>query len=51
MKKKAITWDETTLNDYLECPKKFIPGTTMILKDIKEDQDRRDLIAFLATLK
>nr|XP_012219845.1 PREDICTED: cytochrome c, testis-specific-like [Linepithema humile] len=51
MKKKAIIWDENTLNDYLECPKKFIPGTKKSFYGIKKSEDRRDLIAFLATLK
>lgn len=51
MKEKAIVWDEKTLNDYLEFPKKFIPGTKMVFPGIKRAEDRRDLIAFLATMK
>jgi len=50
MKEKAIVWDEKTLNAYLEFPNKFIPGTKMFY-GVKKAEDRRDLIAFLATLK
>ncbi|XP_011862362.1 PREDICTED: cytochrome c-like [Vollenhovia emeryi] len=51
MKEKAIIWDEKTLNDYLEFPHKFLPGTTMAFYGVKKAKDRRDLIAFLTTLK
>ncbi|GAB1865914.1 Cytochrome c [Camponotus japonicus] len=51
MKEKAVVWDEKSLNDYLEFSKKFVPGTKKAFHDIKKAEDRRDLIAFLATLK
>lgn len=51
MKDKAVVWDEKTLNDYLEFPKKFVPGTKMAFYGLKKAEDRSDLIAFLATLK
>ncbi|KYM85198.1 Cytochrome c-1, partial [Atta colombica] len=51
MKEKAIVWNEKTLNDYLEVPKKFVPGTSMAFSGVKKTEDRNDLIAFLATLK
>ncbi|KAF7405875.1 hypothetical protein HZH68_005244 [Vespula germanica] len=51
MKKKACTWDEDTLNIYLENPKKFVPGTKMVFGGIKKSEERADLIAFLKTLK
>lgn len=50
MKTKGITWDEETLNEYLEYPKQFIPGTRMMFNGIKKPDDRRDLIAYLKTL-
>ncbi|KIN05560.1 hypothetical protein OIDMADRAFT_16876 [Oidiodendron maius Zn] len=46
-KQKAITWDQNTLFDYLENPKKFIPGTKMAFGGLKKDKDRNDLITFL----
>ncbi|KAG5336407.1 CYC1 protein, partial [Acromyrmex charruanus] len=51
IKQKAIVWNEETLNDYLEDPKKFIPGTSMAFYGVKKTEDRKDLIAFLNTLK
>ncbi|OAL49893.1 cytochrome c [Pyrenochaeta sp. DS3sAY3a] len=46
-KQKGITWDENTLFDYLENPKKFIPGTKMAFGGLKKPKDRNDLITFL----
>lgn len=44
---KGIEWNDETLFEYLENPKKFIPGTKMIFAGIKKDTERRDLIAYL----
>ena len=43
--KKGITWNEDTLFDYLENPKKYIPGTKMAFGGLKKPKDRNDLIA------
>lgn len=51
MRQKGVVWDENTLNEYLQFPKQFIPGTKMMFNGIKKAEDRRDIIAFLATLK
>ncbi len=37
---KGIVWDETTLFDYLENPKKYIPGTKMAFAGLKKEKDR-----------
>jgi len=44
---KAITWDEHTLFEYLENPKKYIPGTKMAFAGLKKEKDRSDLITYL----
>ncbi|EEA26550.1 cytochrome c [Talaromyces marneffei ATCC 18224] len=43
-KQANVTWDENTLFDYLENPKKFIPGTKMAFGGLKKPKDRNDLI-------
>lgn len=45
--KKGITWSEDTLFEYLENPKKYIPGTKMVFAGIKKQNERADLIAYL----
>jgi cytochrome c len=51
MKQSGIVWDETSLDAYLAAPQKAVPGNTMPYAGMKNDQDRADLIAYLATLK
>ncbi|KAJ8953543.1 hypothetical protein NQ318_002963 [Aromia moschata] len=46
-KAKGITWNEDTLFEYLENPKKYIPGTKMVFAGLKKPQERADLIAYL----
>jgi len=46
-KEKGITWKEDTLFEYLENPKKYIPGTKMAFGGLKKDKDRNDLITYL----
>lgn len=51
MKNKNIVWNETTLDEYLRLPKDFVPGTRMVFTGIKKADERKDVIAYLATLK
>lgn len=44
---KGITWSEETLFEYLENPKKYIPGTKMVFAGLKKESERNDLIAYL----
>lgn len=50
-KSADLTWDEATLDVYLTNPRAKIPGTTMTYVGLKNDTQRADLIAYLATLK
>ena len=44
-------WDEATLNDYIENPKHLVPKGKMAFAGVKNEQERADLIAFLAQFK
>ncbi|CAL1530090.1 unnamed protein product [Lymnaea stagnalis] len=46
-KNKGITWEKDTLFEYLENPKKYIPGTKMVFAGLKKKDERNDLIAYL----
>ncbi|WDK09557.1 cytochrome c [Colletotrichum graminicola] len=46
-KKKGIEWNDQTLFEYLENPKKYIPGTKMAFGGLKKEKDRNDLIAYV----
>ncbi|XP_013387161.1 cytochrome c-like [Lingula anatina] len=46
-KSKGITWARETIFEYLENPKKYIPGTKMIFAGIKKPGARGDLIKYL----
>jgi cytochrome c len=37
---RGVKWDETTLFEYLENPKKYIPGTKMAFAGFKKESDR-----------
>ena len=44
-------WDDANLNAYLENPKQLAPKGKMAFAGIKNEQERADLIAFLAQFK
>lgn len=48
-KKKGVVWTEQNLSDYLENPKKYIPGTKMAFGGLKKPKDRNDLITYLVS--
>ena len=48
MKQAALTWNAATLDAYLMDPQKIVPGNRMPFPGLKTDQDRKDVIAFLA---
>jgi nitrite reductase (NO-forming) len=48
MKQAALTWDAATLDAYLMDPQKIVPGNRMPFPGLRTDQDRKDVIAFLA---
>jgi cytochrome c len=46
---KGLVWSEDVLMRYLENPLSFMPGTKMAFAGLKDEQDRRDVIAYLKT--
>jgi cytochrome c len=49
MKNSGITWDEAQLDEYIADPKKKIPGNKMLFPGVKDEVERSDLIAYLAS--
>jgi cytochrome c len=49
-KNSGLTWDEATLDKYLADPRGVVPGTTMTYAGVKNDQQRHDIVSYLATL-
>ncbi len=50
MRDAAIIWNNKTLDHFLKAPLTAVPGTTMGFAGIADNDDRRNLIAWLATL-
>lgn len=46
-KASGITWDEAVFADYIKDPKAKIPGTKMVFAGIKNEQEVKDLTAYL----
>jgi cytochrome c len=43
-------WDAAALDAFLASPKNYAPGTKMGFAGVKKDEDRANLIAYLATI-
>ncbi len=48
---KGLVWTEEVLMQYLAAPMKFMPGTKMAYAGLKDEADRKDLIAYLKSVK
>lgn len=49
MKDSGITWNDESLDKYLENPPQVVKGTRMAFPGVKNPKDREDLIAYLKT--
>ena len=49
-KNAKLTFDEATLDRYLTNPKEVVPGTIMTYAGVKNEKQRKDLIAYLQTV-
>ncbi|MGE0828562.1 MAG: cytochrome c family protein [Hyphomonadaceae bacterium] len=48
MRNAGLTWDAPTLDRYLENPRAAVPGTIMAFVGVRDPEQRRDLVAYLA---
>ena len=44
----GLIWTATTLDRYIADPESVVPGTRMSMPPLRDDQERADLIAYLA---
>jgi len=51
MKKSGLTWDEATLDKFLENPRKTVKKTKMSFAGLNKASDRADVIAFIKDCK
>lgn len=50
-KNSGITWNEAQFLDYIKDPKAKIPGTKMVFAGIKNENEAKNLWAYLAQFK
>ncbi len=50
MKNSGLTWDEATLDKYLAAPMQTVPGTKMVYAGLKDEAQRKEMIAYLKEL-
>lgn len=51
LKASGLSWDAATLDAYLADPVKTVPGTSMVAGALTDADERKAVIAYLATLK
>jgi cytochrome c2 len=51
MKSSGIVWTADQLKAYLKAPRKYVPGVKMMFPGLTDEQDRENVVAFLATLR
>jgi cytochrome c len=51
MKQADLIWDDRTLELYLTPGRNLVPGNKMLFVGLENEQDRRNLIAYLKTLR
>ncbi len=50
LRRSGVVWTDEALDTYLKSPQSLVPGWRMSYPGMENPADRRDLIAFLATL-
>jgi cytochrome c2 len=49
MKSSGIVWTTDHLVAFLKAPRKYLPGVKMMFPGLADEQDRENVVAFLAT--
>jgi nitrite reductase (NO-forming) len=49
LKNSSVTWDAVALDAYVHDPKAFLPGNKMSFPGLKSEEERADVIAYLAS--
>jgi len=49
-KEEGFVWTEEELDQYLTNPRAYIPGNRMAFPGLRDDEERANVIAYLATL-
>ncbi len=47
MQESGLTWDEETLEQFLQNPRKFLKGTKMSFAGLRKEQEVDDVIAYI----
>lgn len=50
IKSAALTWDDASLDRYIEAPIQTVPGTKMVYPGLKDAAKRAEVVAYLKTL-
>ncbi len=51
MKGSGIVWTADQLMAYLKAPRQYVPGVKMMFPGLSDQNDRENVVAFLATLR
>jgi Cytochrome c2 len=51
LKASGLVWDDATLDNWLAAPMEMVPGTKMTYAGLSDPAKRKELIAFLKTVK
>jgi cytochrome c len=51
MKSSGIIWTTDQLLAYLKAPRRYLPGVKMMFPGLADEQERENVVSFLATLR
>ncbi len=47
LKQSALVWDQPSLDTWINNPRKMVPGTSMSFVGVRDEQSRKDLLAYI----